>query len=113
MNCNETEIFFAEWERMCQHFSCKDCPLEEVIKGVPCSFFAKRQPKEAMKVIQKWSDQHPFKTQQSEFLKLFPETTLVNDVVNICPMDIDKRIVCYTPKNCDDCRKNYWLSEVE
>ena len=44
------------WERMCQRFSCGNCPLEEIIEGKPCSFWAKRKPEDIIKAIQKWSD---------------------------------------------------------
>ena len=113
-DCNKTEVFFAEWERMCRRFSCENRPLAEIIEGKTCSFWAKRKPEDIIKGIQAWSDSNPIKTRQSELLKLFPETYLVNGVINICPKDISRSIICVNPEiSCDDCKKQYWLTEVE
>lgn len=56
------------------------------------------------------------KTRQSEFLKLLPNAPL-NKFGNlkICPAEVDKNMKCRRiPDNrCLDCRKEYWLAEVE
>lgn len=73
----------------------------------------------AIKTVQKWSNEHPLKTRQSEFLKMFPNTILFaqftnRTVLNLCPKDLDYDFLCNTSdKSCLDCKIDYWLSEVE
>lgn len=100
---------------MCSTISCSDCKITScpsLANIGDCIRAILYNPQKAIEIVQKWSDSNPIKTRQSEFLKLFPETHLVSDVINICPIEIDKRLVCITPKNCNDCKKNYWLTEV-
>lgn len=65
--------------------------------------------------IAEWSDTHPAKTRQSEFLKRFPNA-MINEsdgILCIPPCNIEgKRIVCAGGKSCGDCRREYWLAEV-
>jgi hypothetical protein len=65
--------------------------------------------------VSAWSDSHPIKTRQSEFLKLFPNAKLdSNGVLAIRPCDIDSK--CCTDdeylSKCGTCAKDYWLTEV-
>nr|DAF15435.1 MAG TPA: zinc-ribbon containing domain protein [Caudoviricetes sp.] len=64
--------------------------------------------------------EHPAKTRQSVFLELFPEAALVKDgVLTICPNTFspvykDERGQCKLPyAECDNCRRKFWLAEVE
>ena len=52
------------------------------------------------------------KTRQSEFLKIFPKARICNGVVDLCPDTIAGTDICEY-KNCDSCRKDFWLAEVE
>lgn len=56
----------------------------------------------------------PKKTRQSEFLEHYPNAKKCKDILKICPaeVDIDYK-VCETYSECPDCRKDYWLKEVE
>lgn len=113
-DCSKTEVFFAEWERMCQRFSCGNCPLEEIIEGKPCSFWAKRKPEDIIKAIQVWSDEHPIKTRQSEFLKMFPDAKINDGSLDICPKLLDIKFEnCPAKEGCDACKKEYWLEGME
>lgn len=51
------------------------------------------------------------KTRQSEFLKMFPNAQMDDGVVAACPSRVDKNFNCCLP--CDDCRKDFWLAEVD
>lgn len=64
----------------------------------------------------KWAKDHPVKTRQSEFLRMFPDA--IRDgtgLVSICP-----KKVCTTYQNakycvekrCGICRQEFWLAEV-
>lgn len=65
-------------------------------------------------IILNWCKEHPIKTRQSEFLKMFPNVTLIDDVINICPniIDIQYDVDC-DEISCDQCKKEYWLAEVD
>lgn len=50
------------------------------------------------------------KTRQEKFLEMFPHAFVLNGALNICPGDIDVRCTCHGPKDCADCKKEYWLA---
>lgn len=73
-----------------------------------------------VKNTEEWSAAHPRKTRQSVFLEQYPETVLDSfGVIAFCPKDIsaayrDSSEICKNPeKMCRDCRKEYWMQEVE
>lgn len=53
------------------------------------------------------------KTRQSEFLKMFPKSKLYKDVVFFCPKSIGAARNCADYEDCNSCRKDFWLAEVE
>ena len=120
-DCSKTEVFFAEWERMCQHFSCGNCPLEEIVEGKPCSFWAKRKPEDIIKAIQKWSEENPVKTRLSMFLEMFPNAEIADDgmpYIYPCKLDANYEFSEDCKEflggfRCGMCKKEYWLAEVE
>lgn len=68
----------------------------------------------------KWASEHPAKTRQSEFLKMFPNAKVDKDKIpRLYPCDMDTRIsfkdeMCKASEgDCYMCRKQYWLVEVE
>ena len=50
------------------------------------------------------------KTRQERFLEMFPHADTYTGVLEICPGDIDARYTCHEPKDCADCKKEYWLT---
>lgn len=48
------------------------------------------------------------KTRQEKFLEMFPRAIVLNGALNICPGDINVRYTCHGPKDCADCKKEYW-----
>lgn len=102
-----------DYARVCASFEkCNQCILSE--------FCAEQQSKfssgicKANEIILNWCEEHPAKTRQSEFLKMYPNAVLDDDkVINICPenIDIESGINC-GKQSCDTCRKNYWLAEA-
>ena len=67
-----------------------------------------------VQIVEQWAKDHPIKTRQSEFLKMFPNAVIDEDDGILCikPCIIDESIKCTNGKNCDDCRREYWLAEV-
>ena len=61
-----------------------------------------------------WANEHPIKTRQSEFLRMFPNAKIGEDDGILCikPCNIDKSIECPNGKGCDDCYRKYWKEEV-
>lgn len=50
------------------------------------------------------------KTRQEKFLEMFPHADTYTGVLKVCPGDIDMRYTCHEPKDCADCKKEYWLA---
>lgn len=74
----------------------------------------------AVKFVEQWAAKHPAKTRQSVFLEQYPEARLMQDgVLSICPIAISSAYrgeddSCANPsEKCDDCRRKFWLAEVE
>ena len=70
--------------------------------------------------VEQWAKDHPVKTRQSEFLRLFPNANL-KSITRLLPCSIDSNmnplrcaeygylsITC----RCDRCRDDYWNEEV-
>jgi ferredoxin-like protein FixX len=68
----------------------------------------------AVKFVERWDAEHPVKTRQSEFLKLFPNAQTDSGCLNACPMDVfgNTGIDC-NKRTCFECKKAFWLAEVE
>lgn len=70
--------------------------------------------------VEQWSAAHPRKTRQSVFLEQYPDIKLDRfGVIQLCPMYIsathrDSNGECKTPETmCMDCRRWFWMQEVE
>lgn len=74
----------------------------------------------AIAFVVKWEAEHPVKTRQSEFLKLFPGAAPTKDgVLSICPNAFspvykDEMGLCkWHYADCNNCCRQFWLAEVE
>lgn len=105
--------FFKEAKRMCRVINCEECPFG----GEECGFISADNIEEVIKAVEKWAEEHPVKTRQSEFLRMFPNADIDKDEVLIAiPCHIDKnmkKVYCQVFNSCVECRKDYWLAEVE
>lgn len=64
---------------------------------------------------EQWIKDHPIKTRQNEFLKAFPNAFVEDGgVLSISPCNVDRTVkgAC-AKKTCMDCRREFWLREVE
>ena len=88
------------------------------------SAYKKNDCEGMVKAAEQWAAEHPAKTRQSEFLKLFPEARIDKStgVLTICPAELtkecrDDRGACgaYSIETCvcEPCRREFWLAEVE
>lgn len=70
----------------------------------------------AVKFVERWAAEHPVKTRQSEILKMFPgaaigemDGCLTSNPCNFYPKMREER----SGRICSDCRREFWLAEVE
>ena len=118
------EATIYEYARMCnKHKDCKFCPLSIDVNGmnVGCVGLLQSYPKKANEIILNWCEEHPIKTRQDKFLEMFPNTKINSDgiiMISPCTLESGETI----PKNfpcspctddCVECRKEYWLAEVD
>jgi hypothetical protein len=109
--------FLKERKRMCRSFggSCKGCPLEGT-KCVVSRIVPDEDYKRIIATVEQWSKEHPRKTRQSVFLEQWPNCMMGDDgVVGMCPRNVDKMYVCNLSQfaECTDCRREFWMQEVE
>lgn len=81
-----------------------------------CNSWQKNHPEEAVAIVEQWAAEHPAKTRQSEFLKLFPGADVGETdgclTLNPCNVYEKMRKECGRLK-CSECRKAFWSAEVE
>ena len=119
--------FVKEFSRMCGNYKhrnidnrCVGCPMEEndCLQGAVFDVNRPENFAKAYDIVAKWSDEHPVKTRQSEFLKIFPKTAVRDGVIFLCPKltrqtlaGTDSILRCER-NDCAKCRREYWLAEV-
>ena len=108
--------FLRERERMCNSYDgCKGCPFDNS-KCVIDSTISDEDCKRIVATVEQWSKDHPRKTRQSVFLEQWPNCMMGNDgVVRMCPRNVDKMHACNAllVAGCTDCRREFWMQEVE
>lgn len=111
--------FLKERTRMCNFYMsrCMNCPGNKVAY---CATLCAKAI-DLVPIVEQWSKEHPVKTRQSEFLKMFPEASMLNDeYLSIYPAQIssegrDKQTGgCYDPgMDCGKCKRDFWLTEIK
>lgn len=81
IDCSKTENYLKEKARMtkcCIEIDCTGCPLSSNNNGKDCGCedFQYLHTKEAITIVQKWSDEHPQKTYKDDFFEKFPNAPL-------------------------------------
>lgn len=111
--------FFKTVNRLCKNQRC--CTERPIHKnGMGCMVNADddsiKRIEETVSKVEQWAKEHPIKTRQSEFLKMFPNAPIDkgNGVlfVDPCTVDSTQKGNKYCNVSCTTCRKNYWLTEV-
>ena len=115
--------YVKQRERMCDYYSdCDKCPAKEVIGCANITKISQMVP-----IVEKWAKEHPVKTRQSEFLKMFPNAQKSsNGVLDICPRKFEpEKYKSATPDkvcvngnaddeyHCDECCRDFWLKEIK
>lgn len=75
-------------------------------------------PERAVKIVEEWAAAHPRKTRQDVFLEQWPNARPADDgMLTFCPKRFDFHISCLAEchllKKCSDCRREFWMQEVE
>ena len=115
--------FLSEAKRMCNNAGpCETCDANEFCgfsPEFPKDFGTVDQMQKMVKIVEKWAEEHPCKTRQSEFLKQWPAEKLdKHGVLAILPCLMNS-IQYKKPEDtcagmrCMDCRKEFWGQEVE
>lgn len=105
--------FIAERNRMCKSsVHCVGCSLSNKAVGL-CTKWCFEHPEEAVAAVEQWAKEHPRKTRQLEFLKVFPNADVVDGLL-FCPRSVDRAYICKCArKECGECRREFWMQEVE
>ena len=89
--------YVKEYRRLCnEHSACIGCPLNKFESCVDAD------PKEMVKVVEKWSKEHPLVTNGDVLKEMLPDGSTVNDQYN--PMA--EHIFIEVPKN-------WWKAEYK
>ena len=112
--------FLKQFGRLCNNYLCGDnCPLIDSCDDESDDSYVRK-----VQIVEKWAKEHPVKTRQSEFLKMFPNARIESDgMPSICPIVVDKRyynkdddaLCCFVrdEEKCRKCRRDFWLKEIE
>ena len=90
MNCSKTINFLHELQRLCDSsgscigglYNREDCPMYTIcrqIKKYGKVFDENKNAKKAIKIVQKWSNEHPKKTYAQDFFEKFPKAQSKSD----------------------------------
>lgn len=103
-------VKFIEEHRRMYKVTGKHLPT--LAEGIPAE--------DVVKEVEEWSAAHPRKTRQSVFLEQYPEARIYdNGVLGVCPAAIslshrrDGGGCIYPYKECGECRREFWMQEVE
>lgn len=114
--------FFKERKRMCKSYYdlekgwCSDkCPA----LNIQCNDMEhlEEDTESLVEVVEKWSQENPRKTRQDLILDQWPNAQTFDDnVFTPCTKVFDTNFVChfdFEHHNCNDCRREFWLKEVD
>ena len=90
-------------------------------KGEAICFKLEEIDTEIVEQVEQWAKEHPVKTRQSEFLKMWPDAEIGYDgLPTVAPCQLNVELLqCESQKDCegrgvcDKCRRDFWLKEIE
>ena len=109
--------YVKQRERMCDYYvNCGDCPAGNYERCASLNEIPNLVP-----IVEQWAKSHPIKTRQSEFLKMWPDADIGDDgFPSVAPCQLykdmeekDENGVCCKNCGCAECRRDFWLKEIE
>ena len=109
--------YVKQRKRMCDYYvNCGDCPAVQYEECSSLNGIPKMIP-----IVEQWAKEHPVKTRQSEFLKMYPDAEISEDgLPSVAPCQLykdmeekDENGVCRKTCGCAECRHDFWLKEIE
>ena len=90
-------------------------------KGEAICFKLEEIDTEIVEQVEQWAKAHPEKTRMSEFLKQWPDAEIGDDgYPSVAPCQLykdmeekDENGVCCKNCGCAECRRDFWLKEIE
>lgn len=109
--------FVKTVNKLCKNLKCKECPVYKNGRYCMVGFddYSVEDIEETVSKVEQWAKDHPIKTRQSEFLKMFPDARVNDDGILCflpCCIEDSLRDKCGS-RNCGYCRKIYWSEEVD
>ena len=102
--------------KMCDG-NCRKCEFgKKASRAEPCHCWRNAHQEEAVAIVEKWAKEHPVKTRQSVFLEQWPDARIneADELPMASPCDLDGKLVGKCKGIiCPECRKKFWLAEVE
>ena len=111
--------FLRERNRMCKSFNrCSDgCPAWGGSCKLGIGTVLECEADKQVEIVKDWAAAHPRKTRQSVFLEQWPEAKRVDNILAVCPKVLNMSLPCWIYNNanvaCEDCRREFWMQEVE
>ena len=109
--------FLKALGRLCNNYLCGDnCPLIDSCDDESDDGYVRK-----VQIVEQWAKEHPVKTRQSEFLKMWPDAEVGDDgYPSVAPCQLYKDIeekdengVCCKNCGCAECRRDFWLKEIK
>jgi hypothetical protein len=113
--------FLRERKRMCNSYKCcVGCPLVES-HCIVSSATSDEDFKKMTDVVEQWLNEHPRKTRQSVFLEQWPDAIISDDgLPEVGPCQLRAGLIhgdsvddCENRGLCTECRREFWMQEVE
>ena len=90
-------------------------------KGEAICFKLQEKDTEIVDQVEQWAKEHPVKTRQSEFLKMWPDAEIGDDgLLAVAPCQLNVELLqCESQEDCEKrgvcgkCRCDFWLKEIE
>lgn len=114
--------FLKERKRMCASYpSCKGCPLDDSKCVIDSTLSDDEDCKRIVATVEQWSKEHPRKTRQSVFLEQCPDAIISDDELpEVAPCQLCAGLIhggsvedCENRGLCVECRREFWMQEVE
>ena len=109
--------YVKQRNRMCDYYvNCGDCPAGKYERCASLNEIPNLVP-----IIEQWEKEHPVKTRQDEFFKQWPDAEIGYDgLPTVAPCQLykdmeekDENGVCCKNCGCAECRRDFWLKEIE